>query len=736
MNTTEQSMEETVVLSRKKESRKPDNKGFRVRIQISLVWFMIITILIIGAIIFIPIQIMFRENIFALVTTINEQVSRSVNGEISRIFDRAIITQHVIKESFEKKIVDINNKKEKELYYFSLLKSNSWFTWISLGYPDGRFFGVQREPDKDQINIINNTWDPVIKTGVRTKDIFVKKGNEYVFESTSTFPYKYYAPDRPWFEPALQEVTDIWTDVYPFDSTKKPGLNTAISLSLDGRTYAVISVAFELEDISLYLQDQTIGKTGSAFIINTKAELIASQKPEQLFAIQEKNEKGELTNLRLITIDNVDDNFLKIIKNAMNKNKIALNTIKAPLPLRFYDERDGRNYFITFMPAGRLDWVLATIIPDSDYLAEIDRNMLYLMGIVGALFIIVSFIIIRVARMIIVKPLLRITDQLVHVETFHLDKMVPVPSRIKEIDDLSASMNQMTQGLLSFQKYLPTELVQELFSAGIAAELGGEERELSIFFSDLVSFTKIFEKEGNRLIPQLAEYLGSMSDVILKTEGAIDKYIGDAVMAFWGAPRENPNHALSACTAAINYQKALGKLNARWETEGKPQFAARIGLNTGKVFVGNVGSEKRLNYTVLGDPVNLASRLESLNKVYRTSIMMGETTYREAAEHIIARKLDRVAVYGKSTPESIYELLAIRDDVAELDRFDWVKAYENGRVLYLERKWKEAIDAFTKVISMKRSEDYPSKIFIYFARKYMVNPPPKDWSGVTSMKTK
>jgi adenylate cyclase len=278
--------------------------------------------------------------------------------------------------------------------------------------------------------------------------------------------------------------------------------------------------------------------------------------------------------------------------------------------------------------------------------------------------------------------------------------------------------------------------VQEMISQGIQAELGGQEREMTILFTDLVGFTSVLEKYGNALIPQLGEYLNEISEVFIKEKGSIDKYIGDSIMAFWGAPVKNEEHAKCACKAALDAHMALNKMRIIWENDGKPLLHTRVGINTGVVLVGNVGSGKRLNYTVVGDPVNMASRLEGLNKVYKTTILIGQNTFRKAMEHVIARKVDSVCAYGKSEREDIYELIAMRDDLHVTDNFDWIKVYENAHRLYQERAFAEAIKEFKRVPEMKGKEDYPTQLMLYYCFKYQKTPPPLTWDGVSVMKSK
>jgi adenylate cyclase len=246
---------------------------------------------------------------------------------------------------------------------------------------------------------------------------------------------------------------------------------------------------------------------------------------------------------------------------------------------------------------------------------------------------------------------------------------------------------------------------------------------------DLAGFTTATERHGHRLLPALADYLGGTSAAIAEEKGTIDKYIGDAVMAFWGAPLANEAHATDAIRAALRCQAVMAELREKWGREKRPLFEARIGINTGRVVVGNIGSPARLDYTVLGDPVNLASRLEGLSKTYGTAIIIGQTTFEHAKYDIVARRLDRVTVKGREEPVWIYEPLAMADEDGAEDgegeargRFAWVADYERGLERYFERDWAGALDLFRRVVET-RGEDPPASLFIERCRAQLAKEP-------------
>jgi len=215
----------------------------------------------------------------------------------------------------------------------------------------------------------------------------------------------------------------------------------------------------------------------------------------------------------------------------------------------------------------------------------------------------------------------------------------------------------------TFSSYVNPELVDILIQNPEMLQLGGVEKDVTILFSDIRGFTTISEgMTPMDLINFLNIYLSRMTDILMETKGTLDKYIGDAVMGFWGAPIDLPDHALKACQASVKMIESLKEFNEEQTKRGYKAIDIGIGLNSGIVTVGNVGSEKRKNYTVIGDNVNLASRLEGVNKFYHTNIIISEFTYERVKDKVVAREVDLIRVKGKLKPVKIYELIDMKDE--------------------------------------------------------------------------
>jgi len=263
---------------------------------------------------------------------------------------------------------------------------------------------------------------------------------------------------------------------------------------------------------------------------------------------------------------------------------------------------------------------------------------------------------------------------------------------------------------------------------------GGESKELTVMFSDIRSFTSIAEGlTPDELVRLLNEYLGAMTDVLFQRWGTLDKYIGDAIMGFWGSPFPQDDHAIRACSCALDMRGRLKELNRKWESEGRKQLAIGMGINTGEVNVGNMGSSKRFAWTVMGDNVNLASRLEGITKEYHVQCVVSESTYLATKAQFLYREIDRIRVKGKTLPVTIYELLDwARNESLYTER---IVRFSEALTAYRRQEWHEAIELFTK-IKEKFPDDGPSETFIDRSQELMEAPPERNWDGVYEMKTK
>lgn len=287
----------------------------------------------------------------------------------------------------------------------------------------------------------------------------------------------------------------------------------------------------------------------------------------------------------------------------------------------------------------------------------------------------------------------------------------------------AASTRQM------FSRFVAADVVEYMLSNPDLVKPGGEKVELTIFFSDVAGFTSISEAlSPEELVVLLNEYLGAMTDLLFEYGGTLDKFIGDAVMAFWNFPQKQEDHAARACLCALAMQKKILELQKGWAERGLPKVSARAGLNSAQVVVGYMGSSKaQMNFTCMGDGVNLAARLEGANKEYETDLMIGEATYQQVKNLVTTRFLDYLTVKGKVEPVRVHELVCEKGKEpphwAELS-----KMYDHAIKLHLERKWDEAIETFEDILS-RWPDDGPSKTYLHRCHAYRESPPPEGWDG-------
>lgn len=285
----------------------------------------------------------------------------------------------------------------------------------------------------------------------------------------------------------------------------------------------------------------------------------------------------------------------------------------------------------------------------------------------------------------------------------------------------------------AFSHYVSPSLVGEILVDPNKLVLGGEERRLTVLFSDIRGFTTISEGlKPQALVKLMNDFLTPMTEVILENGGTIDKYMGDAIMAFWGAPVWQEDHSEKACRTALIMLQRLAELRVEWEKAGVPRLDIGIGISSGAVTVGNMGSATRFNYTVMGDTVNLGSRLEGLNKEYSTHIIVPKYTYEDVKDEFILRQLDLIRVKGKHIPIKIYELMGGKSE-EKLSEIAGI--FEMGLDLYQKMEWEKAGEYFNEVLKL-RPDDGPSKTFLTRMDIYKEAAPPPDWDGVFVMTKK
>lgn len=435
---------------------------------------------------------------------------------------------------------------------------------------------------------------------------------------------------RPWYHGALSAKNSSWLGLYQFYPANRLGVSFASPIYIHKQFSGVISVDLDSNEISKQLSDINVSTHSETFIVNQRGDLIAKKN----------SLNGEIDN--------------PLIKKAIYLYEKNQKNV-------FIFSHDYVSYIAVFSLYAfnqQGDWHIATVAPLDEFVGEFKITNYYTLFFSLVMLVIGAGLVLIFAHKIS-QPVIRLSRQMRRLKQLDFSNMQRIHSPIYEIQVMSDALHSAIVALSSFAKYIPKILVTQLMQNKLIAESGGEKKLVTILFTDIANFTEIAETmDPDLLMLHVSEYLNLISEIIHHYQGNIDKYIGDAVMAFWNDPILDPEHVLHACLAVLGCKHKLLQMNAKWEKHGRPPLVTRFGLHTGLAIVGNVGSEDRLNYTLLGDSVNLASRLEALNKNYGTSIIVSDAVYEACKDQLLFRPIDVVKVRGKRQETVIYELMA------------------------------------------------------------------------------
>ncbi|MFT4629347.1 MAG: adenylate cyclase [Porticoccaceae bacterium] len=594
------------------------------------------------------------------------------------------------------------------------------FSYLSYSQTDGSYMHVHRRAD----NIFEFLS---IKDG--NKQISSWSGEAWIAEGP-VLKSDNDPRTRSYYKAAVAAQAQTWTDVYLFGyqpNPQYPGLTCATPVyDNDGELLGVLTVDFALSTLSSYLHNLQVFKSGEAFVLDSD-QILAHPDINQVVKTEQLN---GVTTANLLLSDQAPSGAIKGFLNAVKQS--------AHSNMAEYEwTTDNIDYLGFTEPLSNVhdfDWSVAIIVPRLELTESVESHTRMIGWIALASITTLIFVGVVLARSI-AKPLRRLTEEVGQIGQFQIAAN-PLPDTwLWEVERLSKATEEMKTGLRSFGKFVPIELVRSVLTTGVEAKLGGEERELTIFFSDIRGFTSIAEQlSPPQLVNLLGEYFGAMTAEIIAANGTVDKYIGDAIMAFWGAPESNLEHATDACDAALRNMHRLQVLQQQWRQKGLPLIDCRIGLNTGLSVVGNIGSEDRLNYTAIGDAVNLAARLEGLNKFYGTSVLLSEFTANAAQDDFIFRPLERVAVKGKSEGILVYELLA-RASEADDQQKRLADLSAAAHQQFCKRNFDKAGVLFQQILEL-RQNDLAALRGVKSCIDYQAAPPPQDWNAIRIMDSK
>lgn len=547
-----------------------------------------------------------------------------------------------------------------------------------------------------------------------------------IIESEDINKVLYDHRQRSWYSDVAQDREFRWSSIYVFNTNKKPGITAAMpNLDENGRLFAVTAVDINIDTFSKFLQELRIGKQGITFIVNTDGQIIAHPDPRQTV-------EADGDEVSMMSIQDIKDKHLNMAFQEYQQSKKSKFIFT-------HNNIEYIAYFKAFPQSFEHKWLIGIVVPTSDIIGPAVQMQKHILIISFIILMLSVFFIGFLARRIS-QPIMQLSEQASQIKNFEIFEAEPLNSYIYEIQVLENSMAAMRQSLKTFAKFVPKALVKKLVQRSQEVRISGNTKKITLLFTDIQGFTTVSESyPPEKLMSHISEYFAALSEIIIQQNGTIDKYIGDAIMAFWGAPLNDKYHALNACTAALYCQKRLDELNRKWEIEKKPILITRIGIETGEALVGTIGSFDRLNYTALGDTVNLASRLEGTNKYYNTRIIIGEQTQQEIRDESVVRPLDKVSVKGKESSVTIYELVALKNGDPRLlptkEQTNLCDHFTVGYHLYLDRRWEEALTHFEEMLKIF-GNDYPTQLYIERCQQYLKEPPSPNWDGIYRLKDK
>jgi adenylate cyclase len=550
----------------------------------------------------------------------------------------------------------------------------------------------------------------------------------------------YDARKRPFYTvPAIGETS--WTDPYYFFTTRDAGMTVSAKWQHASGQVRVVAFDLLLTELSRFTADQEPTPNGYAFVMfrdgsllglpaDSRWEVEASRR-EALRKPEERHGKPPAA-ADAVVLQTAEALDLPVVAAAVEAWRRS-----GARPLEHFQyAAAGEAWWGSFrrfaLPGPEL-WI-GVVVPESDFLAQVRQLRNVVLAICG-LALLVSMAMARGLARRYSRPLEALAYQTARVRELQLSDRIPVESRLTEVAQLADANAQMMKALESFSRYVPMDLVRELLRRGEVAQIGGRTETLTILFTDIQDFTTIAETmTPEALTHHMAEYFSEMLAVMGGENGTVDKFIGDAIVAFWGAPEPDPDHAARAVRAVLGCRERLAYLNHSWVERGLPPLPTRFGLSTGEVVVGNVGAPERLNYTALGDTVNVASRLEALNARYETEILATGAVVERAGDGFAWRRIDRVAVKGKEQPIDVFEALG-RTGAVAATALEVAGRYEGALEAYVQGRFDASVAALEALLH-DAPDDGPSRRLLELSRRYAAQAPTGPWDGVTRYETK
>ncbi len=546
---------------------------------------------------------------------------------------------------------------------------------------------------------------------------------------------------RPYYRVAVTSDSGgvvSWTAPYIFFVTRDPGITGGAYWVTPGSTDTIV-VAFNLLllDLSSITSQASVSENGFAFALST----ITTEESARLVGVPGS---GTMLSTDEIRRRLLPDSSVVAKPDEVPALPAADRFEPAPLSraVEMWSSEGRKTGAISYQIDGDRWWAsfrahdlgshtmwIAVAAPETDFIGDLVA-LVRQVGLVALLAFVAAVLLATWLAHRFARPLEALAHSSAQITRLDLRSDLPIESRLKEIKGLAEQQERMRVALDSFTRYMPVEIVRRLMERGEAARIGGQRRVITILFTDIEGFTTIAESHSaEETTEHLTDYFELILDIIRHHRGEVNQLMGDGVVAYWGAPAANPDHASHAVRAILECKAQLDKLNPQWEAEGKPGLPTRFGMATGEVVVGNVGSPSRLAYVAVGDPANLASRIEGLNKFYGTRLLVAGDTRDRTGNEFEWRQVDGVRAKGKSKVVELYEPLGYSGAVSP-ERLTFRDGYEAALREYRSGKFADALRHLDD-IAARNKDDESVRRLRRLSEEYVRASPPDGWDGVT-----
>lgn len=585
---------------------------------------------------------------------------------------------------------------------------NANISSVYVGFADGSYRMALRVPP--QFKVFNNA--PPAGTLFSTRWIdrraigapqdrytFLGKDNAALGEAAAAAVYD--PRSRPWFKDAVERKGLVISNPYIYATTGLPGVTVAMPFYTGDTLVGVVAIDILLDSLSQYLKDRPVSRNSISLVADSDGLIVAHPDTQQAL----KRDNGNLIRARLTELSDP-------------RPALAVGMRAAQAANQFTFTHGGEEYVAMFSPFPRefgKAWEVVIVAPLEDFVGEWRANnrklLIFGLGAIALQVLLINLLSRRIAR-----PLEQLATQVARVQNFEPPGTQVVRSPIREISALADSVNTLQGAISAFSAFVPRGLVRQLIGSGHALELGGRSRFLTIMFTDLESFSTWAEATpAQALLERVSAYFEAVTVAVNAEEGTIDKFIGDGVMAFWGAPALLDDHAYRACVAALRARQRMAEVNREWQAQGLNTLHMRVGIHSDAVLVGNMGSSERMSYTVMGDGVNLAARLEGVNKEFGTAICVSHAVFREAGERLWLRRIGVVTVKGRRADMQVYELLGTRGGDPALEATPEVQRLcrltDHAYEAFERSEWQEAEDRY-RVIALEFPDDRLARVMV------------------------